>query len=267
MCDEGRFTYHELRRDRLASPVVDGLPSSWDRALASAAARLEPLLGGARNQVGVVLSAQHTNEDNYALIKLARDVWQLDNVYVGGRAPAPDRADDILRDADVNPNTAGVTAVMGTRRPGTAAMLDKDLIAGELKALVVLGHDIVLSEAALAAAAKLDVVVVIGAHEVGLARSAHVALPAAAWAEVSGTMTNRQGKVQRLRAAYPAAGQALPAWEIVARLAHACGAATLTWTHVRKLFDEMAGVVPAFKGAEWGVDARPIQLRWAQSRG
>ena len=147
-----------------------------------------------------------------------------------------------------------------------AAMLEKDLVAGDLKALIVLGHDIALSAAALAAAAKLEVLVVISAHEVGLAQKAHVALPASAWAEISGTMTNRKGMVQRLRAAFPSQGQALPGWEIVTRLAQACGA-TLTWPHARKVFEEMAGVVPAFKGAEWGTDARPLQLRWANSRG
>ena len=48
MCDEGRFTYKRVHADRLAAPLVAGLPVDWDRALDEAAkllrtrARREP---------------------------------------------------------------------------------------------------------------------------------------------------------------------------------------------------------------------------------
>jgi predicted molibdopterin-dependent oxidoreductase YjgC len=79
-------------------------------------------------------------------------------------------------------------------------------------------------------------------------------------------MTNRQGKVQRLHPAFPPSGQALPAWEVVVRLGRATGAA-LGWDHVKKVFAEMTEKVPAFQGASWGREARPLQLRFAGSRG
>src|SRR5262249_50243490 len=44
MCDEGRFTYHELREDRLAVPTIGGLPATWERALKNAAAKLQMAL-------------------------------------------------------------------------------------------------------------------------------------------------------------------------------------------------------------------------------
>jgi predicted molibdopterin-dependent oxidoreductase YjgC len=62
------------------------------------------------------------------------------------------------------------------------------------------------------------------------------------------------------------AGQALPAWEIVTRLAQAAGAA-VQYPNVRKLFEEMAAKVPEFAGASWGRETRPVQLRFAHSRG
>ena len=55
--------------------------------------------------------------------------------------------------------------------------------------------------------------VAIAAHERGPVPHAKVALPAAAWAEVAGTITNSKGHVQRMHAAFPPPGQALPAWE------------------------------------------------------
>ena len=59
MCDEGRFTYHGLREERLASAMVDGLPASWDKAVRAAAKRLGVLLkdavAGRRRAVGAAL--------------------------------------------------------------------------------------------------------------------------------------------------------------------------------------------------------------------
>ncbi|GAB4564284.1 MAG: hypothetical protein Tsb0020_14320 [Haliangiales bacterium] len=268
MCDEGRFTYHELRDKRLAGPVQGGLPSSWDKAISAAASALKERVADNPARVGVVLSPQHSNEDNYVLAKLARDIWQLDNLYLGGKAAAPERADDILRDADVNPNTAGVRAIAdaGSLSLKDLAALEADLEAGALDALVVLGHDHALSEAAIAKAEALDALVVLAWREVGLAAVASTTLACAAWAELHGTVTNREGRVQRMHAAYPAAGHALPAWEILTRLAQASDAA-LSYTHPKKIFEEMVGKVDAFKGAEWGKPARLLQLRFANSRG
>jgi NADH-quinone oxidoreductase subunit G len=266
MCDDGRRTYHDLRKNRLAAPVVDGLPAAWDRALARAAQLLGQVLGRDRGAVGVVFSPHHTNEDNYVLARLARDIWQLERFYVGGKAPVPERADDILRDADVTPNRRGVKAILGDRAAGGVAVLEEDLLAGDLQALLVLGADLPLSDEALTAAVGLEGLVVIADREISIAGGAHVALPAAAWAEVHGTITNRQGRVQRMRAAYAPDGKALPAWEIVTRLGQAA-AATLTYDHPKKIFQEMVGAVDAFAGAEWGKEALPLQLRFAGSRG
>jgi NADH-quinone oxidoreductase subunit G len=266
MCDEGRFTYHGLRHKRLVAPTINGLPARWDQALGAAARSLRAVLDADRSQVGVVFSAQHTNEDNHALARLARDIWRLERFYVGGKAPVPERADRILRDADVNPNRRGVRAILGAEAAAGAAVLEEDLLEGEIKALLVLGHHLPLSDQALARLGQLDALVVIADTEEGVAPRAKVALSSAAWAEVAGTVTNRQGFVQRMQAAYEPSGQALPAWEIITRLAQAAGAA-LGYTSARQVFDDMVQRVADFRGATWGHDARPIQLRFANSRG
>jgi len=265
MCDEGRFTYKDVHEGRLIGPVLDGLPSSWEKSLAAATQKLHAVLDEDRAAVGVVLAAGHTNEDNYLLARLAREFLGLERLYAIGKPPVPGRADKILRDADVNPNAAGVKTVGGATLKNAAA-LEKDLLAGTLKGLIVLGGDAPLSEAALDKAGALEALVVIAAHERGLAARAHVALAAADWPEVHGTITNRQGKVQRLRAAYPPPGQALPAWEVIVRLAKKLGAA-FDYAHPKTVFTEMKQAVPAFAGAEWGRESLTIQLRFATSRG
>jgi NADH-quinone oxidoreductase subunit G len=268
MCDEGRFTYHGLREHRLAGALVDGLPAGWDRAIRAAADHLTPLLsGGAEPRgpatVGVVLSAEYTNEDNFALARLAK-AWGVTHVYLAGKPAVPGRADGRLRVADVNPNTRGVALI--AEALGLALAPVVDLSAG-VRSLVMLGAELPgIDQAKLR---ELDVIA-ISCHERGPVTTAKVALPAAAWAEVAGTVTNATNLVQRMHAAFAPPGQALPAWEAIVRLAQATpiGAANkLSFVHARDVFKDMTQTVAAWRALTWGREARPLALRFAGSRG
>lgn len=266
MCDEGRFTYHALREDRLAVPTIEGLPATWDRALARAAEQLKAALKTPA-QVAVVLSAQHSNEENFALARLAA-AWKVTNVFVSTSAPAPGRADAILRDADVDPNARGVQAIAGAAvKP--FAELEAGINTGAIRAVVALGDALALGDAAQGRLHELDALVVLAWREIGAARAATVALPIAAWAERGGTITNRAGVVQRQHAAVLPPGQAVAGWEALVRLAQATGASLskTAWSHPREVHKDMVAAVPAFAGSQWGREARPIQLRFANSRG
>jgi NADH-quinone oxidoreductase subunit G len=262
MCDEGRFTYHDLREQRLAAATVDGLPAGWDRSIASAAKRLGVFLKDP-SQIGVVLSALHTNEDNFALASLAK-AWGAGHVFVAGKPPVPARADGKLRVADVNPNTNGVKAIAEALGLAVKPSFELDqALPANLRALVVLGD--VLPGLDAGKLKELELIS-IAAHERGPVPHARVALPAAAWAEVAGTITNAQGHVQRMHAAFAPPGQAIPAWEAVVRLAHATGV-KLAWTHPREVFKDMTAAVAPWKELTWAREARPLALRFAGSRG
>ncbi len=268
MCDEGRFTYHDLRGNegddprtrgpRLAAALVDGLPAGWDRAIASAAKRLGVFLKEPA-QIGIVLSALHSNEDNFALAKLAKD-WKITTVYLAGKPEVPGRADGRLRVADVNPNTNGVKAIAAALGLTLTPAAD---IATTLRALVVLGDVLPGFDAAKLKELEL---ISLASHERGPVAHAKVALPTAAWAETGATTTNVKGIVQRMHAAFAPPGQALAGWEAIVRLAHATGV-KLSWNHPREVFKDMIAAVPAWKDLTWAREARPLQLRFAGSRG
>ena len=262
MCDEGRFTYHPLREQRLAGATVDGLPAGWDRAIRIAADHLTPILTVSRPGVAVVLSAEYGNEDNFALARLAQ-AWGV-GVYVAARPDVPSRADGRLRVADVNPNRRGVQLICEALGLASRPVAE---LAGEVRCLVMLGSE--LTGLAPGRIAELDVIA-ITTHERGAAATAKIALPAAAWAETAGTVTSEAGRVQRMHAAFAAPGQALPAWEAVVRLAQAVtdgGAAKLSFAHARDVFKDMTQTVAAWKGLTWARDVRPLALRFAGSRG
>jgi NADH-quinone oxidoreductase subunit G len=257
MCDEGRFTYHELREQRLAAALVDGLPAGWDRALAAAAKRLGVHLP--QGAVGVVLSAVSSNEDNFALARLAKE-WKLTSVYVTGKPAVPSREDGKLRVADVNPNMAGVKAIAEALG---LSIVELGSLPPTVRALVVLGDVLPgIDEAKL----KEIELVAISPYERGPVAHANVALPSAAWAETGATTTNVQGRVQRMHAAFAPPGNAIPGWEAIVRLAQATGV-KLPWTHAREVFKDMCAAVPAWKELVWAREARPLQLRFAGSRG
>ncbi len=267
MCDEGRFTYHELADRRVVGARLGGDPAPMEKAIAYAAGRI----AAAREQkaLGVVFGAQATNEDLYLLGKVALDALAA-QAFVGGRAPRPERADKILRSADMNPNSAG--ARLFARTGDGADALARALSDGKLRALWIIGEDVALPEAALASLRSLDVIVQ-ASRENALTEAARVVLPAAMWAEVDGTFTNSPepagiaaGRVQRIRRALEPAGAARPHWDLIAMIARALGVAVEHQT-ARSIFVEMKEKVAAMAAGDWGRTQLPVQLRFAHSRG
>jgi NADH-quinone oxidoreductase subunit G len=270
MCDEGRFTYKPVHAERLAAPRAAGVLVEWDRALEDAGKRLRAALDADAAKVGVVFSAQATNEDLYVLQRLASEHLGIGKAYLAGRDQG--WHDDILVSADKNPNTAGAMAIGGGIAGGklrSLVDLAADLKSGALTALLVLGADGVLVGDNATAAMPLDrlqALVVMSTHKDRLVDAAHVALPLAAWAEVDGTFTNRLGMVQRIRAAIPPAGDSLPGWEILCHLARRLGAA-IDFETPKAVFVEAKQKLAFMKDADWGRTLLPVQMRFASSRG
>jgi NADH-quinone oxidoreductase subunit G len=251
------------------------MPVDWDRGLADAARSLRAALDRDPAQVGVVFSAQSPNEDLYVLARLAFDTLKVGRAYLAGLDQG--WHDDILVSADKNPNTAGAIAI-GAGRFKSLMDLSNDLKAGRIKALLVVGEEGVLGQnpGATMPLEQLETLIVAGWRRDALVEAAHVALPMADWAEVDATFTNRQGKVQRIRAAVPPAGDALPGWEILSLLSDRLGTPMEfalgrgergRASSARSVFIEATQKMPFMKDADWGRVSLPVQLRFANSRG
>lgn len=101
-------------------------------------------------------------------------------------------------------------------------------LAGKIKALWIMGENPALSDANSEHIAKaldaLDLLVVQDIFLTETAQHADVVLPAASFAEQDGTFTNTERRVQRVRQAVHAPGNALSDWEIISELARRVGA-------------------------------------------
>ena len=102
---------------------------------------------------------------------------------------------------------------------------------------------------------------------------AHVVLPAAMWAEVDGTFTNYQRRVQRIRRAFAAPGSATPRWQMAAGLSSRLGAPFAAAT-ARDVFALLARAVPDYAGLDFksvgaggrAVPPGPEQIATQQAR-
>jgi len=120
---------------------------------------------------------------------------------------------------------------------------------GEIKALWVMGTNPAVSlpdaDAARAALKKLELFVI---SENVLSNDtvdagAHALLPALAWGEKSGTVTNSERRISRQRAFLPAPGEARPDWWIVSEVAKRLGfGAAFDYGSAAAIFREHAGL-------------------------
>ena len=83
---------------------------------------------------------------------------------------------------------------------------------------------------------------------------AHVKLPALAWGEKDGTVTNSERRISRQRALFPAPGEARADWRIVADVAAAMGFEGFGWPSQASVFAEYARLT-AYENAD-----RPLNL-------
>ncbi len=137
-------------------------------------------------------------------------------------------------------------------QPGLTIMEIMDAAhRGDLKALYIMGENPMISDPDLshveAALKKLDLLVVqdIFLNETG--RLAHVVLPSACFAEKDGTFSNTERRVQRIRKAVDAPGEAQADWQIISELSTRMGYA-MSYASAEEIMDEINTVTPSYAG-------------------
>ncbi|MEM6385346.1 MAG: formate dehydrogenase subunit alpha [Pseudomonadota bacterium] len=125
---------------------------------------------------------------------------------------------------------------------------------GDIKGMYILGENPAMSDPdvdhARAALAMLDHLVVQDIFLTETANFADVILPASAWAEKSGTVTNTNRQVQMGRPVKAPPGEAKEDWWIVTELAKRLGL-SWTYTHPRQIFAEMKLNMGSLNNITW----------------
>ncbi|PYQ17438.1 MAG: hypothetical protein DMF80_00815 [Acidobacteria bacterium] len=249
MCDIGRRQYKEVALDTRVTGARRRSASGWEgTSNATALDLLADRLREAGPASAFLATPQATNEDLLAFRALAERVGGMLDFRVGDpQDKVQVREDNVLLRADRNPNTQGCL-VQGLGRAGVAEIVNA-CAAGGVKALVLEGPELLRRPEVADALGKVPFVAVMATHEEPALDRAHLVLPAAMWAEVDGTFTNYQRRVQRIRRAFRAPGAAVPRWELAAGVLKRLQS-PLAASSAREVFTLLAGTVPDFAGLD-----------------
>jgi len=125
---------------------------------------------------------------------------------------------------------------------------------GEIRGMYIMGENPAMSDPDVHHAregfTRLEHLVVQDLFLTETACYADVVLPASAWPEKDGTVTNTNRQVQMGRAALGLPGEARQDWWIVQELARRLGL-DWTYTHPSDVFAEMAQVMPSLNNISW----------------
>jgi len=143
---------------------------------------------------------------------------------------------------------------LDARRGLTVVEIMDAVHRGEIAGMYVMGENPAMSDPdvthARAALVQLEHLVVQDLFLTETAKYADVVLPASAWPEKDGTVTNTNRQVQIGRTALPLPGNARQDWWIIQEIARRIG---LPWsyTHPRDVFAEMRLAMPSLNGITW----------------
>jgi len=136
---------------------------------------------------------------------------------------------------------------------------------GRIKAMYLVGENPILSEANAShvkdAIEKCEFLVAQDIFLTETAKLADVVLPAASFAEKDGTFTNTERRVQRVRKAIDAPGEARPDWQITCDIAKKMGCDGFEFAGPKEIMDEIASVTPSYAGISYE-RIEEVGLQW-----
>ena len=255
LCDYGRFSHERYETDRVVVPKVrtdDYLGiSTWGETLEAISAAFN---GVAADQIGVIASAQMTNEEAFLARKLFVDELGVTNIGVIVDSIGPIKMKsktEWLTGTQAGPNYRGVQNV-GIGAGAVEQWMTSGADVDVLYVCDAMFSDRTRDPAVVANLRKARTLIV---HSWDanhpLAEAADILLPATVHAEKDGTFTNLQGRVQAIHQAYPPKGQAVPDLEILRRVGATLRPASAAFrtSDAFEVFAELRQIVPAMQSA------------------
>jgi NADH-quinone oxidoreductase subunit G len=252
MCDYGRLNYSWINRSgRIEAPLVrDGerhTPSSWSDALV----KLAEVARGAAGGVRAVASPMASNEDLGALRRLVDALGGGEGVFRAERGEEvvlPGFPQLALRE-DRAANVVGAELFGFSRAGDETGKGGLEAIAGHTGVIVVLGDELADAPEDFGRDAALFIYVGYGLSPA--ARNAHFILPATTFAEMEGSFTNVNRRVQRFWPALQTPGMARPAWQILGVLLAGVQGVNAP-ARTEDAFSLLGELRAEFGGIEWG---------------
>jgi len=154
-----------------------------------------------------------------------------------------------------------------TCRPGlTVIEMMNAADAGDIKGMYIMGENPMVSDPDIKHVKKglenLDFLVVQDIFLTETAELADVVLPATSWAEKDGTFTSTERRVQYIRKAVDAPGEARSDWSIICDIAKKMGSDLFNYDSPQDIFEEVRTVTPQYAGMNKERLEKPEALHW-----
>jgi NADH-quinone oxidoreductase subunit G len=265
ICDRGRGAFwgvHDPKR--LTAPTRrqgDSVAATtWSEAISTIAATLKEIIAqSGPESVGVIGSAELTNEECYLTRAIFRDALGVPNLDFPLRPQPPVVYKRFTIEGDKSPNTRGARAIGLTPGPqglGVADML-RAAAEGRIRAILFLrgGPLEQFGEPAVAAQAlrQAELSLVLDHLPSEVSERAQWLLPGVSFAERDGTYTNSQGRVQRARKVFRLRGDAREDWRVLQDLGRSLGAWPFDDATPEHVFQRLASAHPAFRDLTYSV--------------
>ena len=275
--------FEEFKENIMAYPVcraaeLSGVPEDTIRAVAKAYATADKAaicytLGITEHAHGVdnvktlgnmAMITGHIGRPNTGVNPLrgqnnvqgACDMGALPNVYPGYQPVTDEAVRKKFEEAWQRPLSADLGKTIPDVMDG--------LMDGSVKGLYIFGENSVEGDPNTAhvkkALNRCEFLVVQDIFLTATAQMADVVLPGACYAEVDGTFTNSERRVQRVRKAVEPPGEARPNWQIFADLGRRMGLG-MAYRNSGEIYDEMAALSPSFAGISFG-RIETLGLQW-----
>ena len=188
MCDEGRKLKNEINDNRLIESAV----SKTNKTTGEALKKLLELLKeyeNKLNKVAIVINAHRSTENAYAIKYFFSKYFNIKNFYIGTKKDGS--SDDLLIQADKNPNRRGVSLVVGENL--------KDDIKSDLSKyeLVIQFGSEVIEDFDESKFKNIKHFVVFGTNKNSVTDLAEVLIANKSFSEQTGSFINEDGRMQR----------------------------------------------------------------------
>ena len=195
-------------------------------------------LAGANNLV-IVAGAEGLSLDGSRALAQAAANFLIDSGHVG-------KPNNGLLSPLPGPNG------MGLHYLGFSPFTTQDIIANPPKVLIVAQAELLMDDSSASVwLDKVETIISLNLFPDAVSeREAKLILPIQSFAERDGTFTNGERRVQRFYTAQGPIGEALPAWQILARVGEVLGAGRAKPSAAAVMLDIVNGV-PAFEGMRY----------------
>lgn len=199
LSDDARLNYYEfVNQNRITEPMIriDGKLEKveWQDAIQETAIQINKFKP---SEIFFLSSAKATNEDNFAFQKFARQVVKSNNIDFFSHIDKSFE-DNFLGVADRSPNSHGAAEILGSSQSSNYKVneLAGAISSGKIKCLIVMEEDFKHHEHIIEHLDKLELLVVMYYNHNAVTNKAHIVLAASTYAEIEGTYTNKDKRVQ-----------------------------------------------------------------------